>query len=66
MAVFINRNFTRRNYDCTNIVAVEAAEMPTVGWSGAPADYWVAAPASALAGLEVIGSFAGMRFWGHL
>lgn len=66
MPVFKNRNFTKRDYECTNIVACEAAERPAFGWNGAPADYWEPAKPGLLAGLQDIGSMAGVKFWGYL
>ena len=66
MKVFRNKNYTARDYDVTNIVAVVADEMPKVGWNGQPADYWVPASRALLAGLQEIGSFAGMKFYGYL
>jgi hypothetical protein len=67
MPIFRNRNYAGRDYECTNIVAAEAAEMPTVGWNGQPADYWVPATGRLLLeGLDLIGSFAGIRFYGYL
>lgn len=67
MPVYRNRNFEKRNYDCTNIVAVECAEPPLVGWNGQPADYWEPTTGRPqLAGLDKIGSFAGMTFYGYL
>jgi hypothetical protein len=32
MSVFRNRNWTKRNYECTNVVACEADEAPTDNW----------------------------------
>lgn len=67
MTIYRNKNWTRRNYECTNIVAVVSDTKPTVGWNGEPADYWVqAVDQQSLGNLEQIGSFAGMTFYGYL
>ncbi len=67
MPVFRNRNYTKRDYDCTNIVACEAPERPDFGWNGQPADYWEPSPGRLLLdGLQEIGSMKGVRFYGYL
>lgn len=66
MSVFRNRNFVKRDYECTNVVAAVADEKPAFGWNGQPADYWEQADETALAGLEPIGSMAGVKFYGYL
>ena len=66
MATFANANFTKRNYDCTNVVAAVAEQAPSFGFSGHPADYWVEADDSILNGLTKLGSVAGVTFYGYM
>lgn len=66
MNVYRNRNWTRRDYEQTNIIAVVSDKLPTIGFSGAKADYWVKADEALLIGLEQIGKFNGMTFCGYL
>ena len=46
MTYFKNSNFTKRNYECTNLVVCEA--------ESAPADYWVECDESEKNGLELL------------
>jgi len=55
---FKNRNFTKRNYECTNIVACEA-DAP-------PADYFVPCDPAELKGLTHLWTERGVRYFGYL
>jgi len=60
-----NRNWTARNYECTNVVAAVSDTAPTHGLSGSPADYWEEADVD-LTKLDNLGSCAGVTFYGYL
>jgi len=67
MAFYRNRNWVKRDYEVTNIVAVECDAPPVVGWNGQPADYWEPVARRDLPPrLDDIGGFAGMKFYGYL
>ena len=67
MPWYRNSNWTKRDYDCTNVVACEAPSKPDFGWNGAPADYWTPTSREFLPNrLEEIGSMKGVKFWGYL
>ncbi len=55
---FRNTSWTRRDYECTNIVACQAI--------AAPGPQWVEADASILGGLDQLHRQAGVTYWGHL
>jgi hypothetical protein len=59
MATYRNKNFTKRDYEATNIVACEAEKAP----EGAQ---WEQAPASVLHGLQQIFTVKGVRYYGYL
>lgn len=58
--VFRNRNFTKRNYECTNIVACVAEVAPVT-----PDGRWIEADASLLKGLDQIYTQAGVTYYGY-
>jgi hypothetical protein len=62
LATFINKNFTKRDYECTNIVACRAERAPN--------ENWVPCEESELAGLQQlwIETANGLRvtYYGHL
>ena len=55
---FKNSKFTRRDYECTNVVACRAAT--------APADHWVECDESALKGLTQPWTENGCTYFGWL
>lgn len=59
MTTYINKHFTKRNYECTNIVACVAEANPD-------AAKWEVADASVLAGLTQLWTERGVRFYGYL
>lgn len=61
MATFKNANFTKRNYDCTNIVCCQAEAKPTFG-----NQEWVECDESELKGLTQLYMQAGARFFGYM
>jgi hypothetical protein len=58
MKTFKNVNFTRRDGECTNVVACQA-EQP-------PGAQWVECDPAILAGLDQLWIQAGVRFFGYL
>lgn len=58
MAYFKNKNFTKRNYECTNIVACQAEQ--------APDENYVPADESVVAGLTPLWIENGVKYFGHL
>lgn len=61
MATFKNKNFTKRDYEATNIVACVADEAPA-----SPDGRWVAADDSVIAGLTQLWIQCGVRYYGHM
>lgn len=61
MATFKNKNFTKRNYECTNVVACVADEAPVT-----PDNRWQPAAESTLNGLEQLYVQAGVRYYGYM
>lgn len=55
---FKNTTWTRRNYDCTNIVACTANE--------APAANWVECPAEILNNLTALHMVGDVRYFGFM
>ena len=53
-----NKNFTKRNYECTNIVCCQAET--------APAEHWEKCSDSEMTGLDYIYTENGVRFFGYL
>ncbi len=63
--VFRNKNFTKRDYEATNIVACVSEKQPNmVGWI--PNDAWIPADESTLSGLTHLETVAGIQYWGWL
>lgn len=58
MKTFKNKNFTKRNYDCANIVACRA--------DNAPNENFVECDASVLNGLDRLHTQAGVAYYGYL
>lgn len=56
--IFRNTLWTRRSYECTNIVACEAET--------APGPQWVECGPEILEGLKPLHRQGGARYWGHL
>lgn len=62
MAVFRNRFYTGRNYECTNVVACEAKEPPATS-----DNRWVPSAGNGLLlGLTHLYTEADVRYFGHL
>ena len=61
MKTFRNANFTKRSYDCVDIVACQAEQPPAS--NGVE---WVEADESILAGLHPLWRQAGAMFYGHM
>ena len=68
MTIYRNANWTRRNYDCTNVVfqiVPEGREPHRMNGQKAPAGEWV--KAEAIPGnMESLGGFAGHSFFGFM
>ena len=58
---FKNKNFTKRDYEATNVVACVAETAPAT-----PDNRWVEADDSILNGLMPLWIERGVRFYGHL
>ena len=58
MKTFRNSLFTKRDYECTNLVACQA--------EAAPGEHWIECDASVLEGLTHLYSERGVRFYGWL
>lgn len=58
MTIFKNKNFTKRNYEGTNIVACVA--------DAAPKDYFVEADESVLNGLVQLWIESNVKYYGYL
>lgn len=58
MKTFWNTKFTKRNYECTNIVACVATE--------APAAHWQECDAGKISGLMQIEIVRGVRYFGWM
>ena len=58
MKTFKNRNFTKRDYECTNVVACQAVSAPSADW--VPCD------GSVLDGLTHLETVADVRYFGWL
>jgi hypothetical protein len=80
MQTYINKNFTTRNYDCTNVV-MQVTDKAPINFNGTADDgRWVLVDALEVSqtealcgasypmtkGLSPIGSIAGRNFYGHL
>lgn len=59
--VYRNRNFTKRDYECSNVVACVADRAPVT-----PDCRWVEDDEGLLAGLTQLEIVAGVRFYGYL
>lgn len=55
---FRNTRFTKRDYECTNVVACEAEAAPDARWEECSPDV--------LAGLTHLWTERGVRFYGYL
>ena len=58
MTTFKNTKFTRRDYECTNVVACEAET--------APAEHYAPCDPSELRGLTHLWTERGVRYFGYL
>lgn len=58
MKTFKNKNFTKRDYECTNVVACVA--------ENAPDDNWIECDEEILNGLDRIHTIAGACYYGYL
>ena len=58
MATFKNKNFTTRNYECTNVIACVA--------DAAPDKNYIESDDSVLQGLTQLWIENGVRYYGHL
>lgn len=58
MQVFKNKNFTTRNYECTNIAACVAETAPN--------DNYIAADESILKNMMHVYTQNGVQYWGWL
>lgn len=70
MAFYRNKNWTKRDYETTNIVAAESKTPPAIDWHGRPADFWEPAagePGRRLfpAGIIHLFTVADVKFWGY-
>lgn len=61
MTTYRNKNFTKRDYEATNIVACVADEAPA-----SPDGRWVVVDESILAGLTPLWTQAGVQYFGHM
>lgn len=64
--IYRNTNWTKRDYECTNIVACVTrpdAFHPDPKPTG---DYWQPANETALTGLTKLHRTAGVEYWGYL
>lgn len=59
MKTFKNTRFTKRDYECTNIVACRSEKSPTTS-------DWKPADDSVLFGLTMLYRQAGVEYWGYL
>lgn len=66
MKVFKNTAFTKRNYDCTNVVACEAENNELFLAMGLVSGNWVECDRSNLNGLSQLYVRCGVRFYGYL
>ena len=61
MAIYRNINYTRRDYECTNIIACESADRVP------PEPYWERTEDDAiLNGLTMLYMNNGIAYYGHL
>ena len=58
MKTFKNTSFTKRDYECANVIACQG--------ENAPEGTWVECEESFLVGLKPLWIIAGVRFFGHL
>lgn len=61
MNTFKNKNFTKRDYECTNIVACVSETAPET-----PDNRWQPAPDAILTGLNKLWTISGVQYFGHL
>lgn len=61
MATFKNKNFTKRDYEATNVVACVADEAPA-----SPDGRWVAADDSVITGLSPLWIERGVQYFGQM
>lgn len=61
MTTFRNKNFVKRDYECTNVVACVADTAPET-----PDDRWVETDDSILAGLTQLWIERGVRYFGYM
>jgi len=57
MKTFRNKNFTKRDYECTNVIACQAETAPN--------ENWIECDESILSGLTQLHVTAGVRYFGH-
>lgn len=58
MAYFRNKNFTKRDYECTNVIACVA--------DSAPNENWISADESVINNLTQLWIENGVRYYGYL
>lgn len=58
MKTFKNKNYTTRDYECTNVIACQAEVAPN--------DNWIECDESILTNLKQLWIEAGVRYFGHL
>jgi hypothetical protein len=61
MKTFKNKNFTKRDYEATNVVACVAEQAPVT-----TDNRWQPANESVLDGLELLYVQAGVRYYGYM
>ena len=59
MTTYRNTSFTKRDYECTNVVACQSD-------TAAPAGNWEVADESILRGLTMLWVQAGVRYYGFM
>ncbi len=59
MKTFKNTGWTKRNYECTNVVACQGTTAPKNGT-------WVECDASVIVGLTPLWIEGGIRFFGYM
>lgn len=61
MATFKNKNFVKRDYEATNVVACVADEAPA-----SPDGRWVASHDALVVGLTPLWIESGVQYFGHM
>ncbi len=58
MKTFRNKNFTKRNYECTNVVICQAESAPDANW--------IECDESEIKGMAQLWTTNGVRFFGWM